>query len=87
MNRTAVVTGASSGIGRAVASALVARGYRVIGTSRNPDSMTSDQRAAGVEYRALDLTDSASITAFVTELGAVDVLVNNAGESQSGPFE
>lgn len=87
MNRTAVVTGASSGIGRAVAQALVARGYRVIGTSRNPNSMTDGQRADGVEYRALDLTDSESIRTFVNDVGEVDVLVNNAGESQSGPFE
>ncbi|WP_415971580.1 SDR family oxidoreductase [Rhodococcus sp. 077-4] len=87
MNRTAVVTGASSGIGRAVAQQLVARGYRVIGTSRNPNSMTEDQRAGGVEYRALDLTDSESIRTFAADLGEVDVLVNNAGESQSGPFE
>ncbi|AJW41558.1 oxidoreductase [Rhodococcus sp. 15-725-2-2b] len=87
MNRTAVVTGASSGIGRAVAQALVARGYRVIGTSRNPASMTDAQRATGVEYRALDLTDADSIRTFVADLGDVDVLVNNAGESQSGPFE
>ncbi|WP_069164678.1 SDR family NAD(P)-dependent oxidoreductase [Nocardia altamirensis] len=84
MPRTAVVTGASSGIGKATATALVARGYRVIGTSRKPEGLGADARAAGVEYRALDLTDSASIDAFVAGLGAVDVLVNNAGESQAG---
>lgn len=87
MSRTAVVTGASSGIGAAVAQLLLDRGYRVIGTSRNPDSLSDAQRVPGVEYRALDLTDHASIGAFVADLGDVDVLVNNAGESQSGPFE
>ena len=87
MTKTAVVTGASSGIGKAIAEALVAQGYRVIGTSRNPARLDNALRAEGVEYRALDLTDKASIESFATEVGDVDVLVNNAGESQSGPFE
>ena len=85
MHRTALVTGASSGIGLATAAALVARGYRVLGTSRHPESL--DQRAEGVEYLPLDLTDTASIEALADRAGPVDVLVNNAGESQSGPFE
>ncbi|AHH16297.1 SDR family oxidoreductase [Nocardia nova] len=85
--RTALVTGASSGIGRAVAELLVAQGFRVIGTSRKPEAMGESARVAGVEYRALDLCDPGAIEAFAGDLGAVDVLVNNAGESQSGPFE
>ncbi|GGC56077.1 SDR family oxidoreductase [Hoyosella rhizosphaerae] len=87
MTKTAVVTGASSGIGKAIAEALVTHGYRVVGTSRNPDSLKDSVRVPGVEYRALDLTDRASIEAFGAQVGVVDVLVNNAGESQSGPFE
>lgn len=87
MSRTAVITGASSGIGKAVAELLTSKGYRVIGTSRNPDSMSDDARLPGVEYRALDLNVPDSITAFLSELPEVDVLVNNAGESQSGAFE
>ncbi|WP_328469171.1 SDR family oxidoreductase [Actinoplanes sp. NBC_00393] len=87
MTRTALVTGASSGIGKATAAALATRGYRVIGTSRKPESLADDQRAPGVEYVALDLTDDASIEALADQLAGVDVLVNNAGESQSGPFE
>jgi short-subunit dehydrogenase len=87
MTRTALVTGASSGIGKATAAALAARGYRVIGTSRKPESLSGDQRAPGVEYVALDLTDDASIEALADRLAGVDLLVNNAGESQSGPFE
>ncbi|MCF2529670.1 SDR family NAD(P)-dependent oxidoreductase [Yinghuangia soli] len=82
---TALVTGASSGIGAAVAEALVARGYRVFGTTREPGKVAAP--IAGVEYLRLDLTDDASITACAAAAGAVDVLVNNAGESQSGPFE
>ncbi|WP_280183371.1 SDR family oxidoreductase [Nocardia cyriacigeorgica] len=87
MTKTAVVTGASSGIGRATARLLAERGYRVIGTSRNPDTIAEHDRITSVEYRALDLTDPESIEAFGADLGAVDVLVNNAGESQSGPIE
>ncbi|WP_406265973.1 SDR family oxidoreductase [Nocardia sp. NBC_00881] len=86
MSRVAVVTGASSGIGKATAAVLVERGYRVIGTSRNPDTIGADAAVAGVRYRALDLTDKASVEAFVAGLGEVDVLVNNAGESQAGPL-
>ncbi|HWS36818.1 MAG TPA: SDR family oxidoreductase [Actinoplanes sp.] len=87
MDRTALVTGASSGIGKATAAALAARGYRVIGTSRAPEALAPEQRAAGVEYVALDLTDDSSIEGLAPLLGGVDVLVNNAGESQSGPIE
>lgn len=84
--RTVVVTGASSGIGKATAAAFAARGHKVIGTSRNPDKIADADRVSGVEYRALDLTDRASIEQFAAELGAVDVLINNAGESQAGPL-
>ncbi|WP_433206387.1 SDR family oxidoreductase [Dactylosporangium sp. CS-047395] len=87
MERTALVTGASSGIGKATAAALVARGYRVLGTSRRPAELDAEHRAGGVEYLPLDLGDDASIEALASSVGPVDVLVNNAGESQSGPFE
>jgi NAD(P)-dependent dehydrogenase (short-subunit alcohol dehydrogenase family) len=83
VRRVALVTGASSGIGRATAAALAARGYRVLGTSRHPEK----QQVDGVEFVPLDLESDASIEALAGPLAAVDVLVNNAGESQSGPFE
>ncbi|MEU4240790.1 SDR family oxidoreductase [Actinoplanes sp. NPDC026619] len=82
MERTALVTGASSGIGKATAALLAARGYRVLGTSRKPDAVEKD-----VEMIRLDLADDDSIEALAERLATVDVLVNNAGESQSGPFE
>jgi NAD(P)-dependent dehydrogenase (short-subunit alcohol dehydrogenase family) len=85
MSRSALVTGASSGIGKATARLLVERGYRVIGTSRNPASVPDPLH--GVEYVALDLESDDSIAALADRLADVDVLVNNAGESQSGPFE
>lgn len=85
--RTALVTGASSGIGLAVSRALAERGYRVVGTSRDPEGIPASAQVPGVEYVALDLTDPASIEACAAAVGAVDVLVNNAGESQLGPLE
>ncbi|MGN6782914.1 MAG: SDR family oxidoreductase [Marmoricola sp.] len=84
-HRTALVTGASSGIGRAVASVLLDRGYEVLGTSRRPDAVADPLR--GVTWLPLDLTDEASIRNCARAAGDVEVLVNNAGESQSGPFE
>jgi short-subunit dehydrogenase len=85
--KRAVVTGASSGIGKALAATLRDRGYQVIGTSRKPDAIAPASLLNGVNYRALDLTDPQSIDSFAAGIGAVDVLVNNAGESQAGPLE
>lgn len=85
--KRAVVTGASSGIGKAVAATLRDRGYQVIGTSRKPDAVAPESVLPDVDYRALDLTDPHSIASFAEGLGDVDVLVNNAGESQAGPLE
>ncbi len=89
--RTALVTGASSGIGLATARLLLDHGFRVIGTSRDPSGIPAESRIDGVSYRALDLTDLDAVKGFVVALHAesilLDVIVNNAGESQSGPLE
>lgn len=64
---------------------MVARGHRVFGTSRNPDAVADP--IPGVTYVRLDNADYASADACAAEVGAVDILINNAGESQAGALE
>jgi NAD(P)-dependent dehydrogenase (short-subunit alcohol dehydrogenase family) len=85
--QVALVTGASRGIGRAIARALVGAGYCVFGTSRNPEEIPEKQRVSGVIYLPLEMTDYDSIDRVVREIGHVDVLIHNAGSSQIGPVE
>ncbi len=77
--KTALVTGASSGIGEATAQRLAVAGYRVYGTSRR--AARGDQRA--FEMLSLDVTSDESVEAAVRDLvrleGRIDLLVNNAG--------
>ena len=89
-SRTAVLTGVSSGIGRALAVRLGHEGWHVIGTARDPASVRARDWPAGVEIAELDLSRPESIDAFIGDLlvGAVpDVLVNNAGALQFGAIE
>jgi NADP-dependent 3-hydroxy acid dehydrogenase YdfG len=71
-----LITGASKGIGRAIAVELARRGHRVVATARNLDTLSDldvDQRLA------LDVTDADSVSAAVEQAGDIDVLVSNAG--------
>ena len=83
-----LVTGVSSGIGRAVADAFAAKGFEVFGTSRNP---RTTQPVAGVELVQLDVTDDASVAAAVSTVvqraGRIDIVVNNAGAGVFGAAE
>ena len=84
----AVVTGASSGIGRAAARALSVAGFDVVGTSRDATQVAP---LDGVTFLDLDVTRDESVTALVAEViarfGRIDVLVNNAGVGMAGAAE
>jgi NADP-dependent 3-hydroxy acid dehydrogenase YdfG len=77
--RTAVVTGASSGIGAATASRLAAEGFDVVIGARRLDRLTALAETIGARALPLDITDPASVEAFAAALDRVDVVVNNAG--------
>ena len=79
--RTAVVTGASSGIGAATATRLAAEGFDVVVGARRVDRLTALADSIGARALPLDVTDQASVEAFAAALERVDVLVNNAGGS------
>ena len=85
--KRALVTGASRGIGKAVAAALATEGYAVTGTCRDPGHLAPADRIDGVSYLQLDLGDPRSVDRLVRKVGSVDVLVNNAGSGQVGPAE
>ena len=89
-SRAVLITGCSSGIGRATARLLVGSGWPVYATARRPAAL-AELEAAGCHILALDVTDDESMEAAVAtverEHGAVGVLVNNAGFSQSGALE
>lgn len=86
----ALVTGASSGIGKDFAHRLIDEGYVVYGAARRTDRMDGI-KAAGGHVIALDVTDDTSIIACVTQIlseqNRIDVLINNAGYGQYGALE
>jgi hypothetical protein len=94
--RAAIVTGASKGLGRAIAAELVREGAAVSICSRDRDEIdeaAADLRDAGgrVHAAVCDVTDSGQIRDYVADaaaaLGGLDVLVNNAGRAHPGTFE
>ncbi len=92
-SRVWLVTGSSSGFGRAIAEAAVAAGDVVVATARRPEAL-ADLVAAHpdqVDAVALDVTDAGAVAAVVDDVqaryGRVDVLVNNAGRGQVGAAE
>jgi NAD(P)-dependent dehydrogenase (short-subunit alcohol dehydrogenase family) len=90
VSKAVLITGCSTGIGRATAERLAAKGHTVYATARRPESI-ADLESKGVKTLALDVTDEASMQAAVKAVedaeGAVGALVNNAGYSQSGAVE
>ncbi len=90
VSKAVLITGCSTGIGRATALGLARSGWTVYATARRPESL-ADLEQAGCKTLALDVTDEQSMCAAVRHVeqaeGAVGVLVNNAGYSQGGPIE
>jgi NAD(P)-dependent dehydrogenase (short-subunit alcohol dehydrogenase family) len=84
----ALVTGASSGIGKAAALALADAGFQVVGTSRNTAGVTQHN---GAVFLDLDVASDESVTTLVQQViqrfGRLDVLVNNAGIGTAGAAE
>jgi len=89
-SKAVLITGCSTGIGRKTAEHLAGKGWTVYATARRPESI-SDLEQKGCRTLALDVTDESSMRAAVSAVeqaeGAVGVLVNNAGYSQSGAVE
>ncbi|MCD8482195.1 MAG: 3-oxoacyl-[acyl-carrier-protein] reductase [Verrucomicrobia bacterium] len=92
-NRTALVTGAGRGIGRAIAETLAAAGVKVVCVSKNLDSCQSAAdaiKASGGQATAMavDVSDPAAVAAaseeMLREFGTIDILVNNAGITRDG---
>ena len=79
MSKTAVITGASAGIGAATAVRLAREGFEVVLGARRVDRLEEVARASGGIARELDVTDAASVRRFCDAVDRVDVLVNNAG--------
>src|SRR5687768_17565134 len=88
-SRPVLITGCSTGIGRATAERLADDGWNVHATARRPDSI-EDLAKRGCETHALDVTDEGSMRSAVEEVekdGPIGGLINNAGYSQSGAIE
>lgn len=88
MAKVVLITGGSSGIGKAIGEFLSNKGYIVYGTSRNPQRF---EISFPFKLVALDVTDVSSIQRCVSEViaaeGKIDILVNNAGVGITGPIE
>ena len=91
MNKTVLITGASSGIGKSTARLFAAKGWNVVATMRAPEKETELAQSDNVLVTKLDVQIPASITAAVeagiAKFGKIDVLVNNAGYAAVGVFE
>jgi NADP-dependent 3-hydroxy acid dehydrogenase YdfG len=79
--RIAVVTGASSGFGRATVEALAREGFEVVAGARREERLAELAAVTGCRWQRLDVTDPASVESFAAAIERADVLVNNAGNA------
>ncbi len=88
MSKVVLITGGSSGIGKAIGDYLVAKNYTVYGTSRNPEKYVEDTLFPLIK---LDVTHPETILeavhTIISQTGKIDVLINNAGVGITGPIE
>lgn len=87
MNKVVLITGGSSGIGKSIGEFLLAKGFTVYGTSRNPDRIDNSK----FPLIALDVQNKESVEKAIAEVisksGRIDVVINNAGVGITGPIE
>src|SRR5690606_12788897 len=87
MPKTVLITGGSSGIGKAIGEYLSEKGYQVFGTSRNPERITNSK----FPLLKMDVNNTESIATVVAEILSktekIDVVINNAGVGITGPIE
>ena len=91
MKQTVLITGASSGIGKATSFYFAKQGWNVIATMRSPEKEKELSRLPNVLVTKLEVTDLASIDAAIQagiqQFGQIDAVINNAGYGQQGLFE
>ena len=91
MSKTILITGSSTGIGRATATYFANHGWKVAATMRTPEKESELQTHENIEVFRLDVTDQQSIDAAIAStieaFGKIDVVLNNAGYGTAGPFE
>jgi NAD(P)-dependent dehydrogenase (short-subunit alcohol dehydrogenase family) len=87
MTKTILITGTSSGYGKATVEHFLSRGWNVIATMRRPEAAEFTAPTERLRVLPLDVTDERSIAALIEAAGPVDVLVNNAGVGGVGAFE
>jgi NAD(P)-dependent dehydrogenase (short-subunit alcohol dehydrogenase family) len=91
MSKTVLITGCSSGYGKAAAELFLEQGWNVVATMRKPNAALFGNASERLRVVALDVTDDSSIAQAVkggiAAFGSLDVLVNNAGIGHFGPFE
>jgi NAD(P)-dependent dehydrogenase (short-subunit alcohol dehydrogenase family) len=91
MKKTVLITGASSGIGKAAALEFAQQGWQVAATMREPEKESAFKNVANVHLFALDVTDEKSVQStfklVIEKFGKLDAVVNNAGYGVDGVFE